>query len=1026
MEYELSFFALLFFAAVMVYMFWGVYIIRLNAKSGTNKLFFLICISLSIWSLGFGMANSALEEEIALVWHRIAAIGWTTTYSLVLHFLLLLTNEEGTLNQKRLFRLIHIPTLISLYIFVISNRIAPLRYNLERIDYGWINRLSNTKWDLFFNIYYISFTMIGVILVWNWQRKLKNKIVAKRGQRIVQTIMLSFIIGSFTDRISSLVFENPFPQMAPLLILLPTWAMYHSARYYGVMTEEVVYTSDTIVTEEDRKNIFSHISIAFYMGSVLVFLAEYLSYRNVDNDLKPAIIKALIILSIGGAIRIIQNIKEEYLKEKLTIIVLLASIPIGFFLFYDYGAVTIWAFPMIIMISSIIFSKRTLLVSSAVISVISQTMIWMLLPQKTIVINSYDYIGRIGLFILAYLMGSYINRLYVSKIGENQYQIETQKINLELSSDFSNIKQENLDEKVNNMLAKIGEFYGADRACLCLINNEDNMMKCSHQWNNERIDIEMGLSKGSDFPISNWLKGLLEESKVEYLEDINQLPDEARLEREDLILKKVQSTIIATVEDNGIVYGFISLDSAVGYENLSQQKKEFLNIVSNILSSGISKIKAEKEIKFRAYYDGLTKLPNRFLFEKKVNEKIDLIKNTEKNIGIMFINLDNFKIVNNTVGHKCGDYLLEKVGLALSQLIGNRGIVARNSGDEFLIMWNKIEKKNDVLEMGNQVIDLFSETFPIQERNFMITASAGITLYPVDGKNADELLQNANIALDKAKELGRNRYVLSNKALKENIQRNLELSNDMHKALERDEFMLHYQPQVDLASGEINGLEALLRWIHPEKGMISPGIFIPLAEKNGLINSIGEWVLRTACAQNKKWQDMGLKKIPMAVNLSGVQFLDPHITNTIENILQEAGLEPKYLELEITESIAIEREIYAENVLNKLKNIGVLIAIDDFGTEYSSLSRLKILPIDRIKIDMQFIQGIEKSEKDRAIITVMINLAKKLDMTVIAEGTETKEQVDFLYGESCDDAQGYYYYKPMPSEEIEKILKDEY
>lgn len=275
-----------------------------------------------------------------------------------------------------------------------------------------------------------------------------------------------------------------------------------------------------------------------------------------------------------------------------------------------------------------------------------------------------------------------------------------------------------------------------------------------------------------------------------------------------------------------------------------------------------------------------------------------------------------------------------------------------------------------------------------------------------------------------AKKMGKNQYVLCTDSMKEKVQRNMILSNDMFEALERNEFIIHYQPQVDLATGEINGLEALLRWNHPERGMIAPGIFIPLAEENGMINSIGSWVLKTACQQNKKWQEMGLGNLCMGVNLSAVQFVDANIAENIEKIIKETALDPKYLELEITESIAIKKETHAEKVIKKLKDTGISIAIDDFGTEYSSLSRLKKLPIDRIKIDMQFTQGIENNKKDREIIIVIINLAKGLGMNVIAEGAETKEQVDFLSRESCDDVQGYYYYKPMPADEIEDILID--
>ena len=321
-------------------------------------------------------------------------------------------------------------------------------------------------------------------------------------------------------------------------------------------------------------------------------------------------------------------------------------------------------------------------------------------------------------------------------------------------------------------------------------------------------------------------------------------------------------------------------------------------------------------------------------------------------------------------------------------------------------------------------MNIFKNPFYLRGQAYYITGSMGISQYPLDGEDVETLIKNADIAMYKAKNLGKNQYALCSKAMKEEVQMSMELSNDLYRALDRNELVVYYQPQIDLVTKKISGAEALLRWMHPTRGMISPGIFIPIAEKNSLINSIGEWVLREACIQNKKWQDKGLPEINIAINLSAIQILNPKLASNLANIIKETGLDPKYIELEITESIAIKETNHVIEVLNKLKKIGVSIAIDDFGTEYSSLSRLKMLPIDRIKIDMQFIQGLETNEKDKAITMVIINLAKSLGMNVLAEGVETENQLDFLNQKMCNNVQGYYYYKPMPADEMEKILVD--
>ena len=430
-----------------------------------------------------------------------------------------------------------------------------------------------------------------------------------------------------------------------------------------------------------------------------------------------------------------------------------------------------------------------------------------------------------------------------------------------------------------------------------------------------------------------------------------------------------------------------------------------------------------KEAESMAYYDHLTGLPNRTLFKDRLTQAIHLAKRSGRFVGVMFIDLDSFKTVNDNMGHNGGDMLIKEVAGGLVRRLRKTDTVARFGGDEFLIMIGNIPDGKDIDRIAGSIMGLFERPFDLSGQAFFITGSAGVAVYPVDGEDAETLTKNADIAMYKAKAKGKNQYVLCTADMKDEVRRNMLLSNSLYHARERNELAVYYQPQVGLPAGRITGMEALLRWNHPQLGTISPGIFIPLAEKNGLINGIGEWVLRTAISQNKKWRDMGLPGLRMAVNLSINQLKDPRLIDNVERILKETGLRPGYLELEIAESIAINKARYITDRLNGLKKLGVSIAIDDFGTEYSSLSRLKTLPLDRIKIDMPFVQGIESSEKDRAITKVIIHLAGNLGLDVLAEGVETASQSEFLHRQMCDEAQGYYYYKPMPAEEVEGLLR---
>jgi diguanylate cyclase (GGDEF)-like protein len=438
----------------------------------------------------------------------------------------------------------------------------------------------------------------------------------------------------------------------------------------------------------------------------------------------------------------------------------------------------------------------------------------------------------------------------------------------------------------------------------------------------------------------------------------------------------------------------------------------------------VERQKIKDEVTFQAYYDVLTGLPNRLLFTDRLNQGITLANRHEILISVMFIDLDSFKNINDALGHDQGDYLLRQVAERLSESIRKNDTVCRIGGDEFVILINGYNDENNLDTIALKFIDSFKNPFVLRGQEYYITASMGIAQYPVDGWDVETLMKNADNAMYAAKSLGKNQYQKCSKDLKDSAIETMLLTNSLHRAIVRNEMMLYYQPQVNGLTGEIEGVEVLLRWNHPELGFVSPMKFIPLAEKTRLILPIGIWVLKTACKQCKSWQEMGFKQIRMAVNFSLHQLNDPNIVVQVEEILKEVSLPPNYLEIELTESIAMERSGKVGKTLKQLKDLGVNLSIDDFGTEYSSLSRLKDLPIDRVKIDMSFIQGIGRSDKDETITKAVILLANTLGLDTVAEGVETKEQLDFLNNLMCHQVQGFYFYKPMPAGEMEKLLRE--
>ena len=467
-----------------------------------------------------------------------------------------------------------------------------------------------------------------------------------------------------------------------------------------------------------------------------------------------------------------------------------------------------------------------------------------------------------------------------------------------------------------------------------------------------------------------------------------------------------------------------------GMLGVLERSQLFLSKSESALKKSIEKLqdevlehqKTQEQIKYIAYHDTLTGLPNRNLLNELLVHSITLAERNNKCMAVLFLDIDGFKMINDSKGHGMGDQILQEVAERLLKTLRKSDVIARHGGDEFIVIIEELDNCSGVELIANKIINCFQEPFHLENQDYFLTTSVGVAVYPADGQTPDMLIKNADIAMYKAKENGKNQYLFCTPVMKDVANETMELSTNLYRAIEKNELELYYQPQLSCHNNQIMGVEALIRWRHPVMGLISPAKFIPIAEKTGLILPIGEWVLRTACQQNKKWQEQGLPKIRMGVNLSLRQFHNNDLLNLVEAVLKETKLAPQYLELEITETIAMKEKSYIINTLNAFRQIGVSIAIDDFGTEYSSLSYLKHLPVDRLKVAMQFIRGIGIDHKDEALAKGIIVLAKSIGMNVIAEGVETKEQLEFLKNHNCDEIQGYYFFKPLAEAEMTKLL----
>ncbi len=486
------------------------------------------------------------------------------------------------------------------------------------------------------------------------------------------------------------------------------------------------------------------------------------------------------------------------------------------------------------------------------------------------------------------------------------------------------------------------------------------------------------------------------------------------------------------LKTEGRVIGVLNASVVSDRRKFDQQDLQILTLFASNISTALEhaklfsdRVQAEETIRHQAYHDLLTDLPNRALFNDRLTLALAHAGRSGQRAAVMFLDLDHFKLVNDMMGHAVGDRLLKATAERITGCLRKSDTVARLGGDEFMLLLPELHKGEDAATIAKKILEALKPPFNFDGHEFYITSSIGISLCPDDGEDAQTLIKSADIAMYRVKEYGRNNYQFFGPAMRAAASERLVLESGLRRALERQELVVHYQPLVNLQTGKIIGAEALVRWRHPELGLISPARFIPLAEETGLILPIGEWVLRTACAQNKAWQAAsGVRSLRMTANLSNLQFKQKNLTGTIARIVTETGLNPRDLELELTESGMMQNVETTVAMLRELKAMGVRISIDDFGTGYSSLNNLKRFPVDTLKIDPSFVRNVTNDPGNAAIATAIVAMAHGLRLEVIAEGVETVEELEFLRSLQCDGMQGFLFSRPVEAEAFTQLLME--
>lgn len=604
-------------------------------------------------------------------------------------------------------------------------------------------------------------------------------------------------------------------------------------------------------------------------------------------------------------------------------------------------------------------------------------------------------------------------KILVSEINKATKDLSEKVSILEVLGNISNsVMEDDIQsiEVVKVTLQSIKKYIHADWISYAISNNEGYLEIFDLDVHNTISPFELGQKDGSiQTAINNKeiiIRNHLNTQVLSHYEEI-------------LIQKGMKSLLILPVIAKNRVIGTLNIASSVP-DYFSKEIVDKLSPFTNQIALALDRIAAYESLQDSAYHDFLTGLPNYRLFKIRIMEALERAKEQKHLLGaVMFIDLDRFKMVNDTFDHATGDLLLKHISQLLSNSISSEDTVSRYGGDEFSILLPNIKTKEEAASIAKNILDTLEQPIFIKDYEIMISASIGIAFYPENGEDPDTLLKNADRAMYRVKNKEKKNFAIYAQHKDDLSKGDLILENDLRKGLERKEFVVYYQPKVNTQSGIISGAEALIRWIHPEKGLIPPGDFIPLAEETGLIISIGEFVLREAAKQAVVWQYTNDTSIPISVNLSTRQFFQPTLVSDIGKIIKETGINPELLELEITESMSMDIE-KSLGILLDLKKLGVQISVDDFGTGYSSLNYLRQLPIDRVKIDKSFINDMTVDENDAAIVASIINMSHNLKLSVIAEGVETEEQLKYLQKYDCDEIQGYYYSKPIPIGDFEK------
>lgn len=1005
-----------FYGSLILYFYMGMYLLSLDTKDKIYRIFFYQCLALSTWSLTFSLLSHVDSRETAYFVLASSVWGWGFVYSFILHLVILLTKLEHKMKPWQWIA-IYVPIPVTMMLFYANLLYSRVSSSMVLSSNGWSYERTQMVWFMWIRFYYIAVMMLVLFLLFRRKSEEENGAGIIENKYIKVTMIISFLLGlpkilglyeAFGWNLIGLGSLHLLPVTIAIFVVL---VLRHRRSHKNIIT---LPKRGELMSVKTHERIFYYVSQAYIFGAFTAFGFEV--FMNKADVRKPTIL-AVTLFVIGFIIFFLLKSRLKIGKRD-NILFAIIALTVPFIIFYQIedSEVFAWSVPVIVIMIAVAFNNVRLLIYTSVMTIASSVVLWIVRPEAEVLFNASGHLGRIIIFAVIISIAFLINRLYKNRQYQFEKQIDHERFVSETARLLSSARNKNLKSNLDVFLERSLLYMEADYGSIHIFPGKRNKMRKAEFYGPHNF-INPNINKRFGEHFEQLLGSLLSEESIytkKFFKAISDFTEEMQSEG--------ITVMVRPLIESGEILGAMCMSTVKrntwdeGYQNTFQ-------LIAGSLSSMLYKIGKEDELFRMAYYDHLTGLPNRMLYEKIIKKQI---QETEENemLALIFLDLDDFKNINDILGHSIGDRFLVEFAEKLKPKLKEKDTLSRFGGDEFLILYPHAKTIGEIESFAQEVLREITNPFQMDEREVSTGASMGISIYPQDGQNGEELIKFADLAMYHAKSTGKNRYTICTEEIKEKFIIEKELEEDLRHAVKKNQFVLHYQPKVHGETEEIIGVEALLRWKHPTKGLLSPGVFLPIAERTGLMAEIDTWVFIEACNQNRTWQDRGYEKINMSINITPISMLQLETGRDLSDIFIDQGWNPDYIEVEITENSIFLSLEKIQNKLKSLREIGLKISLDDFGTAYSSLSRLHELPIDKVKIDRQFILNLDNDERGKNLYDGILNLARSLDLKVIIEGVETKQQADYVREKGCDEIQGFYYYRPMPPQQIEKLLQE--